>query len=219
MEKLTGRVLWGVSALLQCAWLFAQVAHQHHPARSAGEYIMALEDPGREEWQQPQEVITKLDLKQGEAVADLGAGSGYFTLRLARAVGPTGKVYAVDIDSQMLEHVTRRAKEENLENIHAVLAAPDDPKLTPSSVDMILICDVLHHIPHRELYYPLLARSLKPGGRLVNLDFHKRPLPVGPPVEMKIAKESMIQEAETAGLHLVKEFDFLKYQYFLVFAR
>lgn len=195
----------------------AQVVHEHHPPESAREYIKMLEDPARDEWQKPQEVIEKLGLKPGDIVADVGAGSGYFALRLARAVGPAGKVYAVDIDSQLLEYLARRAKDERLENIQTVLADPHDPKLSPSSLDMIFICNTLHHISQRSKYYRLLARALRPGGRLVNVDFHKRPLPVGPPVDMKIAKNALIKELMPAGFRAVKEFDFLKYQYFLVF--
>ena len=203
------------------AWrsLPAQVAHQHHPPQSADEYIKALEDPSRDEWQKPDLVVESLGLKLGDEVADLGAGSGYFTIRLAREVGATGKVYAVDLDPKMLEHIDRRAKEEQLENIQTILADPNDPKLGSNSVDLIFICDVLHHINDRAKYYPLLSRALRPSGRLVNIDFHKRKLPVGPPEEMKIEKKEMIKEAEAQGFQLARELEILKYQYFLVFER
>ncbi len=197
----------------------AQVAHQHHPPESTEAYIKALEDPGRDKWQQPERVVQALGLKGGETVADVGAGSGYFAVRLARAVGPAGKVYAVDIDPGMLDYIQRRAHQEHLENIVTVLADPHDPKLPSGSVDLIFICDTLHHIADRQEYFPMLARALKPSGRLVNIDFRKRPLPVGPPLEMKISRENMIAEAEPAGFHLLKEYKFLAYQYFLVFAR
>lgn len=201
------------------AWrsLPGQVAHQHHPPESAEEYIKALEDPGRDEWQKPDLVVDSLGLKLGDEVADLGAGSGYFTIRLARVVGPAGKVYAVDVDPKLLEYIERRAKEEQLENIQTILADPDDPKLGSNSVDLIFICDVLHHINDRAKYYPLLSRALRPGGRLVNIDFHKRKLPVGPPEEMKIDRKDVIKELGSQGFELAKEFDILKYQYFLVF--
>ena len=211
--------LLAVVVLLPAPWVVAQSAHQHHPPGSASAYIKVLEDPERDGWQQPERVIAALDLKPGDVVADLGAGSGYFTLRLARTVSPRGRVYAVDIDRQLLEYIERRAKEEHLQNIQPILADPHDPKLPPSSVDLIFVCDTLHHISERPTYYPLLARALKPGGRLVNIDFQKHPLPVGPPVEMKISKRAMIGEARPAGFHLLKEYDFLKYQYYLVFAR
>ena len=203
------------------AWrsLPAQVAHQHHPPQSADEYIKALEDPSRDEWQKPNLVVDSLALKLGDEVADLGAGSGYFTIRLAREVGATGKVYAVDLDPKLLEHIDRRAKEEQLENIQTILADPNDPKLGSNSVDLIFICDVLHHINDRAKYYPLLSRALRPSGRLVNIDFHKRKLPVGPPEERKIDKKDMIKEIEAQGFQLAKDLDILKYQYFLVFER
>ena len=198
----------------------AQTAHQqHHPPESTRAYIRSLEDPRRSEWQKPDQVVKHLGLKPGEAVADIGAGSGYFTLRFAHAVGPTGKVYAVDVDQGMLDYLQGRAKKGHLANIEPVLAEPHDPKLPSASVDVIFVCDTLHHIPDRATYYPLLVRALRPGGRLVNIDFDKKPLPLGPPLEMKIAKEDMIEEVKPAGFHVLKEFDFLPYQYFLIFGR
>jgi ubiquinone/menaquinone biosynthesis C-methylase UbiE len=204
--------------LLWPLWVAAQVAHQRHPPGSTNEYIRSLEDPGREEWQKPAEVLARLALKPGDSIADIGAGSGYFALRFAAAVGPTGKVYAVDIDREMLAYIEARAKNEQLSNIQRVLADPHDPKLPPSSVGMIFICDTLHHISQREQYYPLLLRALKPGGRLVNIDFQKKPeITLGPPLAMRIDRQDMIKEAEAGGFHLVQEYNFLPYQYFLVF--
>jgi ubiquinone/menaquinone biosynthesis C-methylase UbiE len=219
MRARPGLFLGWAAAVLLGPPFFAQVAHQHHPPTTANEYIRVLEDPGRDEWQRPEEVVNKLDLRPGENVADIGSGSGYFTVRFARAVGPTGKVFAVDIDREMLAYVARRAKEEHLGNIYPVQADAQDPGLEPSSIDLIFICDTLHHISDRAAYFPLLARALKPGGRLVNIDFEKRELPLGPPLAMKIDKRDMIKEAEAGGFKLSQEFDFLKYQYFLVFTR
>jgi arsenite methyltransferase len=208
----TVAILWGWGALS------AQSPNQpHHPPQSASEYGKCLEDPGRDEWQQPDRVIQSLDLRPGDEVADLGSGSGYFTLRLARQVGPDGMVYAVDIDPKLLEYLEQRAQEEQLDNVETILAEPHNPKLGSSSVDMIFICDVLHHISDRKSYYPLLAQALKPGGRLIDIDFQKGRLPLGPPEEMKIDKKTLIKEMHSAGFELTKEFDFLKYQYFLEF--
>lgn len=211
--------LLAVTVTLEAQTISGLALEHHHPPDSVSEYIKSLEEPSRAEWQKPEEVVAKLELKQGDAIADLGAGSGYFTVRFSRAVGPAGRVYALDIEPAMLDYIRDRARREHLENIQAVLAEPHDPKLPSASVDMIFICNTLHHISDRAHYYPLLLRALRPGGRLVNVDFHKRPLPFGPPMEMKIAKEATIEEAHAAGFRLVNNFDFLEYQYFLVFER
>lgn len=190
--------------------LFAQVQHQHHPPRSAGEYSKVLEASARDAWQKPHEVIMALTLSKDEVVADIGAGSGYFTRRLARHAG---KVHAVDIDAQLLE----KAKGSSGDNVETVLATPDDPKLAPNSVDTIFICNVLHHIESRPAYYAKLKAALKPGGRIVNIDFYKRQLPVGPPVSMKLSEQQVEAEFQAAGFGLDKSHSFLPHQYFLEF--
>jgi ubiquinone/menaquinone biosynthesis C-methylase UbiE len=195
-----------------CAALLAQVPHQNHPPRSAGEYAKVLEASSRDAWQKPHEVIAALKLRPDEVVADIGAGSGYFTRRLSKHAG---KVYAVDIDAKLLE----LTKKNSGPNVETVLAAPDDPKLPQASVDTIFICDVLHHIEGRPAYYAKLLRALKPGGRLVNIDFYTRDLPVGPPVAMKLSEAEVEAEMKAAGLQLAEKHDFLPHQYFLVFRR
>jgi len=192
---------------------------EHNLPPTTNSYIQHLEDPGRAAWQKPDEVVQVLNLKSGQIVADIGAGSGYFTVPFAHRVGPAGKVYAVDIDREMLAYIEQRAQQESLQNIQTVLADPHNPKLAPASVDLIFICATLHHITDRAKYYPLLAQALRPGGRVVNIDFEKRPLPVGPSLEMKIARADVLSEFAAAGFHLAKEFDFLPYEYFLVFER
>ncbi len=189
---------------------FSQTMHQHHPPASAQEYARALEDPDRAAWQKPDEVVKALGLKKGDVVADLGAGTGYFSRRIAPHVA---KVYAVDIDADLLA----MAKHGAPPNLETVLGAPDDPRLQPHSVDLIFICDVLHHISNRETYLPKLVRALKPGGRVVNIDFYKKPLPVGPPVEMKLTEEEVTREFSAAGLRRTGTRSFLPYQYFLEF--
>jgi arsenite methyltransferase len=204
------RIWLAAMAQAMAATAFGQTAHQHHAPASAEEYVRVLEDPQRDSWQKPHEVMMALDLKPTETVADIGAGSGYFTRRFALHAG---KVYAVDIDPKLLEAALKDAPK----NVEAVLAAPDDPKLPPASVDTIFFCDVLHHIANRAAYYPKLAKALRPGGRIVIVDFYKKPLPVGPPESMKISEDQMIGELAAAGFRKTKSFDFLPYQYFLVF--
>ena len=158
-------------------WAAPLGCQEHNPPATTNSYIQHLEDPSRAAWQKPEEVVRALNLKSGEKIADIGAGSGYFTLPFAREVGPAGKVYAVDIDREMLAYIEQRAKQENLQNIRTILAGAHDPELPPASVDLIFICATLHHITDRAKYYPLLAKALRPGGRVVNIDFQKRRLP------------------------------------------
>jgi len=182
----------------------------HHHQRSAADWERVLENPGRDAWQQPGAVIAGLALRPDEVVADIGAGTGYFTRRIA----PLAKtVYAVDLDPKLHE-IIMRAK---LPNVVPVLAGPDDPRLPPSAVDTVFICDVLHHIGNRQGYYNHLRRALKPGGRIVVVDFHKRELPVGPPLRMKLADSEVIGELAQAGFKLVRRVDSLPYQYMLEF--
>jgi len=192
---------------------FGQTPHQHHhPPASAAEYARHLEDPSRDEWQKPQDVLEALAIKHDEAIADIGAGSGYFSRRFAKHAA---KVYAVDIDRALLKRVTKDAPP----NLVTVLAEPDDPKLPEHAVDTIFLCDVLHHIENRGAYYKKLAMAMKPAGRIVMIDFQKRELPVGPPVDMKLSEGDVVKELTAAGFAKSKSFDFLPYQYFLVFER
>lgn len=213
------RRLWVMAAL--GVWVGAvagwPAAAQTPRPPSNNNYINSLEIADRVEWQKPDEVIAKLAIKPGQAVADLGAGSGYFTMLFSKAVGPQGKVYAIDVLPEMLDYIRQRAQNDNIKNIQLVQASAHDPKLAPASVDLIFICDTLHHISDRPSYYPLLTRALRPHGRLVNIDFYKKPLPVGPAPASKIDKQAMIDEAKAAGFHVVQDYDFLPYQYFLVF--
>jgi ubiquinone/menaquinone biosynthesis C-methylase UbiE len=180
-------------------------------------YIGALEDPQRDAYQKPHEVVHALGLKPGEIIADIGAGSGYFTFHLARHVGEKGKVYAVDVSPDMILHVNRRIREFKMNNVVSVLADSDDPLLPDQSVNRFFICDVWHHIDNQTKYLSLMKKMLKPGGEVVIIDFHKKEFPVGPPMKMKIAREDVIKRLESNGYRLTKEHTFLPYQYFLVF--
>ena len=194
-----------------------QDMHQLHQDPKA--YIASLEDPTRDEWQKPHEVVMALGLKPGEIIADIGAGSGYFALRFANHVGPNGKVYAVNISPDMILHMNRRIRDAGLNNVATVLAPSDDPLLRDNSVDRIFICDTWHHIENHAQYLAVLKKALKPGGQLIMVDFKKTEIPVGPPAEMKIAREELIREVEASGFRLMKEETFLPYQYFMVFSR
>jgi ubiquinone/menaquinone biosynthesis C-methylase UbiE len=192
-----------------------QEMHQRH--QDAAAYIAFLDDPVRDAYQKPDEVMTALALRPGEVVADIGAGSGYFALRFARAVGETGRVYAVDISPDMIRHLNRRIRDGGVRNLVTVLSDPDDPLLPDASIDRFVIVDTWHHIESQAQYLARLRRMLKPGGQVVHIDFQKRDLPLGPPLGMKIAREDLIRQMESAGFRLASEHTFLPYQYFLVF--
>lgn len=193
-------------------------AHQMHRLHDDPKaYIGALEDPKRDAYQKPHEVIHALDLKPGEVIADIGAGSGYFTFHLARHVGDNGKVYAVDVSPDMILHMNRRIRELKANNVITLLADPDDPLLPDRSVNRFFFSDSWHHIENQAKYLSLMKRMLKPGGEIVMIDFHKKELPVGPPMNMKIGREEVIKQLESNGYRFIKEHTFLPYQYFLVF--
>lgn len=192
--------------------------HQmHHLHRDPKAYIGALEDPNRDAYQKPHEVMAALGLKPGELIADIGAGSGYFTFRLAHYVGDKGKIYAVDVSADMILHINRRIRELKVNNVVSILADPDDPLLSDASVNRFFFSNSWHHIENQGKYLSLIQRMLKPGGEVVMIDFHKKELPVGPPMKMKIAREDLIKQMENNGFRLIKEHTFLPYQYFLVF--
>jgi ubiquinone/menaquinone biosynthesis C-methylase UbiE len=189
----------------------------HHLHGDPAAYIAALDDPARDAYQKPDEVMKALALRPGEVVADIGSGSGYFTLRFARAVGDAGRVYAVDVSPDMIRHLNHRLRDAGIRNVVPVLSEPDDPLLPDASVDRFVIVDTWHHVEDRARYLALLKRMLKPGGLVVHIDFQKRDLPMGPPIGMKIAREDLVNQMEVAGFRLAAEHTFLPYQYFLVF--
>lgn len=202
-------------------------AQQGRPGSGAGRfgnppdletYIARLEEQGRAQWQRPDEVVAALGLKAGQTACDVGAGPGYFSLRLARAVGKSGRVYAVDVESVILDALRDRVGQTGLTNITPVLALPHDPLIPPGSCDLILIVNTYHHFPDGPTYLQRLIAALKPGGRIANVDFQKRRTAIGPPPEQRLAREDFLKEAAAAGLRLVSEKRFLPYQYFLVLA-
>ena len=202
-------------------------AHEAHPHGGEGQhgnpgdmagYVARMEEPGRAEWQKPDQVVAALHLKAGQVACDIGAGPGYFALRLAQAVGETGRVFAVDVEPQMLEALRERLPASHARNITPVLALPGDALLPSAACDLILIVDTYHHFPDGPAYLRQLSRSLRAGGRIVNIDFHKRELPLGPAVAHKVSREAFLTDAEAAGLKLVAEEQFLPYQYFVTLA-
>ena len=207
--------LGAVSACVFPAAAHAQTPHTHqHGFGDADKWSKVFDDPERDAWQKPHEVIQALALKPDAIVADIGAGTGYFAVRLAHMTS-RGRVYAVDSEPAMVKHLAERAKRAGLSNLTPVLGKPDDPRL-PERADLALFVDVYHHIENREGYFRRLAGSLKPGGRVAVVDF-RLDSPVGPPKSARIAPERVRAELERAGYVLAQEHAFLPNQYFLVF--
>jgi arsenite methyltransferase len=180
-------------------------------------YIAALDDPARDEYQKPSEVMAALGLKGGERIADIGAGSGYFTMRFARHVGDTGRVYAIDVSPDMILHLNRQVRAAGVDNVRTLLVPADDPLLADASVDVVFICNTWHHVANHPAYLKKLGDALKPGGRVVIIDFQTYDIPVGPPPEMKVPRENVVAEFAKAGFRLAASPGVLPYQYFLVF--
>jgi len=193
----------------------AQTPHtRQHSFGDAKKWSHVFDDPERDAWQKPHEVIRALALQPDARVADLGAGTGYFAARLANML-PKGQVYAVDIEPDMVRYLQARAKREKLPNLIAVAGAPDDPRLS-EKVDLILLVDVYHHIEHRARYFRKLRASLRPGGRIAVIDF-TLDAPQGPPRAARVPPETVKAEMRAAGHTLAAEHAFLPHQYFLIF--
>jgi ubiquinone/menaquinone biosynthesis C-methylase UbiE len=190
--------------------------HLKHQFDNPSEWAKSFDDPARDDWQMPARVIDALQLTPGMKVADVGAGTGYFTMRLAKApAAPT--VYAVDIEKGMVEHIQQRAMHDGLTNIVGVLAGADRSNL-PEPVDLVLMVDTYHHIPNRVAYFNALKSHMKPGARLAIIDFRKG-APAGPPEEFRFTAEQISAELAQAGFALQTSHDFLPRQLFLVYSR
>jgi arsenite methyltransferase len=176
----------------------------------------AYEGLNRDNWQQPQKVIAALEIPPGATVADIGAGSGYFTFKLAEAVGPTGKVYAVDIDPDMVNLIGRTIKEKTVGNVEPILAKPDESLLPKNSVDLVFTSNTYHHIENRVAYFADLRQRLRPAGRLAIVELDGRSW-IENFFGHSTPSESIQREMEQAGYTLKRKFDFLDRQSFQIF--
>jgi ubiquinone/menaquinone biosynthesis C-methylase UbiE len=207
--------------LLAATAVVAQEPHDQHQQAHAAHgnpadleaYIRGLEDPERDEWQRPQRVVAALGLEHGLTVCDIGAGPGYFTLRLTPLVGETGHVFAVDVEPVILDALRKRLAKFGVSNVTPVLAQPDNPLLPKQSCDLILVVDTYHHFPDGPGYLRALSRVLRPGGRLVNIDF-RIDAERGP--RHRVSRKAFLEQAAAAGYELEREETFLPHQYFLV---
>ena len=175
-----------------------------------------LESPDRSLWQKPDAIMDALNIADGSAVADVGAGAGWFTVRLARRVGPNGRVYAEDIQREMLEAITNRVRREGLDNVETVEGTPEDPRL-PAGLDAVLIVGVYAEVEDPISLLTDVAAALKPQGRLGIVDFTKEGGGPGPGVELRVETADVIRDAEAAGLALLSHETFLPFEFLLVF--
>jgi predicted methyltransferase len=194
-------------------------ATANHSFAEVERWKSVFEDPGRDEWQKPSQVVRALGLKPGMSVADIGAGTGYFLPHLAAALAPHGVVYAVEPEPALLDHIRTRIGEEKLRGVVPVLASLADPHLPDERVDLALIVDTYHHIDARLAYLRTLRAYLKPLGRIAVIDWKEGELPVGPPPEHRVARDKVADEMRAAGFGLLESLDLLPYQYFLVFRK
>ena len=190
---------------------------RRHSRQFPPDKLGELEGPDRERWQQPDAIMDTLGIHEGSSVADLGAGGGWFTVRLARRVGPNGRVYAQDIQKPMIESMERRIRREGLPNVTMVLGTEDDPKL-PAPVDAALIVGV-----YGEVYRPVewlknVSKVLRPGGRIGVVDFRKDGYGPGPDALERVDEAEVIEDAQAAGLRLMNRTQ-LPFQYLLIFGK
>jgi len=182
------------------------------------QYLAMLEREDREDFQKPEKVMETLGLKPGEKVADIGAGSGYFTIPAAKAVGDEGIVWGIDIRQEMLDHIADRLKEEELDNVRLMRVGSTDPQLPEAGVDTILMIDTLHYVKDRAAYAHKLKYGLAPGGRVVIIDYRPKPFeerPWGPPPQQQMSKEEVDADFAAAGFKVLRSHEFLPEQYFV----
>ena len=190
------------------------------PRLFAPQDLGLLEPPDREAWQKPDQVMDALHIAEGTTVADIGAGGGWFTTRLARRVGQSGRVYAVDVQQLMIQAIVRRMEREGLTNVEPVLGDYDDPKLPANAQpEAVLMVDAFHELEYPVVMLRNIARTLKPRGRIGIIDYREGDGGPGPVAEDRKPPAFVISEAAAAGLKLVGQENFLPYQYFLIFGK
>jgi arsenite methyltransferase len=192
--------------------------HDLKPFKEVQKYIEFLERKDRELWQKPDAVIKELALKGTEKIADVGAGSGYFTFRLSKELSK-GRVYAIDIEPEMIRHIHHKAISRKIQNIEVIFSTPDNPNI-PEDVDLVFICDILHHVKNKGDWLKALFSQMKNDSKLVLIEFKEGKLPEGPPEDIKIPLGKMVSITTNAGFVNLKQNDeLLPYQYYLEFKK
>ncbi len=216
---MTRHLLWAVLLCVLAAGLSAQTQPrpQSHGRLFPPEDLGLLEAPDRDIWQHPEQIMDALGIADGTVVADIGAGAGWFTIRLARRVGPNGVVYAEDVQPEMLAAIRRRVDAEGLMNVKPILGKGSDPRLPAAALDAVLMVDAYHEIDDRVPLLRNLAKALRAGGRIGVVDFKLEGSGPGPEMEERISPETVVNDARSAGLRLLSQETFLPYQYLLIF--
>lgn len=220
MTPLAVLVLALLSGPVAHAQTHDETAHHRRPA-DIRQYLQHLDSPERDKDQQPERVVNALALEPGMSVADIGAGSGYFTRRFVEAVSTIGRVYAVDVEPEMLDYTKNSlARMQTPSNVEFILAQPDNPRLPAQAIDVIFLCNVYHHLEHRSAYFSNIRPALRPGGRITIVDFYHdaRSGDVGFPRKYLVPRDTVLQEMAKAGFHVIREHTFLPRQYFLEFS-
>lgn len=208
----------GAALVLATAMTLGPAAAAQHGRLFPPEQLGILEGPDRDAWQQPERIMDELGIGEGSVVADLGAGGGWFTVRLATRVGPNGRVYAEDVQHQMIESIRRRVQREQFKNVITILGTHTDPRLK-EPVDAVLIVSVYHEMEQPVVLLRNVGAALKPNGRIGIVDFKKDGYGPGPAMDERVDPERVIRDAEAAGLRLLSPPTFLRYQYLLVFGK
>jgi ubiquinone/menaquinone biosynthesis C-methylase UbiE len=216
-KALTKTLAGALAVVLLAPPAAAAAAPQQHGGLFPPEQLGMLEGPDREAWQRPDQIMDALQIAEGSTVADLGAGGGWFTIRLARRVGPNGVVYAEDVQPQMIEAIKRRVKRAELTWVRTILGTASDP-LLPEPVDAVLIVDAYHEMKEPVVMLRHVAAALKRDGRLGIVEFRKDGWGPGPEMDERVEPERVVRDAEAAGLQLIAR-ENLRYQYLLVFGR
>ena len=195
--------------------------NDHYQNPDVGQWRGVFERDGREVWDRRDDIIRVLDLQPGMVIADIGAGTGFFTMLMAREVGPMGKAYAVDIAPEFVKAIELRAKGQGIGNIVGIVNDQKSTHLPPQSVDLVFISDTYHHFEYPMTTLESIHQALRPGGELVVIDFKRIPGFSGAWVmsHVRAGEEQVTTEIESAGFELVQRLDFMQTQYFLRFRK
>jgi len=225
MKQRYARWIWLALAVIYVAAAEEQSVrpgiNQAYEHPDVAQWAAAFEHPGREVYDKRRDIVAASGVQPGMAIADIGAGTGLFTRLFARAVGPTGKVFAVDITRSFIDHILKTSREQGLANVHGIVSSPADVRLPIASVDLAFVCDTYHHFEYPKTILRTIHRALRPGGALVVVDYRREPGVSSSWVlgHVRAGKETVIREIQQAGFNLIEDRPFLQENYFLRFKR